>query len=583
MKISCQQITNQPVSLGNRNLKISPIAGALRCGLLSMSLISGASHAANIEVTSNSDDNGAGCTLREAIVSVNSQSLASGCSMTGPPMGSNDTITFADFLAVANTIQLINGELALSTNTSVKIDAANIVDGITVDAGGKTRVLDVSGASLMIDNMTLTQGFSDRGSGIKANSSTLSLTNTTVTSNTSSSKGGGIYITGSSLTLSDSAVEGNYSPSFGGGVHAALESSVTLNDSRVTDNYAQFNGAGIYSRASSVILNNSSVSNNSCSLQYGYGGGIYGFRSTINLNQSSASGNSASKGGGLYIDFESIVQLMDSSISNNFGSVQGGGLHTNESSLGLNNSVVSGNSAESNGGLYTSESSVTIINSRVIGNSVTQSAGGIGVNDSILELDDSEISENSARFGAGLFANTGAQIDIQNTTISGNSSVVGAGIYAFFFSSLNLSNSTLSNNYAADNSGGIFARLGSTINLSNSIVADSTLGDCLSDGTVNLDAATIIEDRSCNAIRSGDPGLLPLASNGAATRTHALSPNSIALNSGPKENCPINDQRGLTRDVSDGFCDVGAFEFNKDEGAFYVIPIGNGKVVVIPL
>jgi len=75
---------------------------------------------------------------------------------------------------------------------------------------------------------------------------------------------------------------------------------------------------------------------------------------------------------------------------------------------------------------------------------------------------------------------------------------------------------------------------------------------------------------------------LPLADNGGETQTHALSVNSMALNTGDNATCEALDQRGENR--SDGMCDVGAFELQVevDDTSFFVIPLPTGKVVVIP-
>lgn len=96
------------------------------------------------------------------------------------------------------------------------------------------------------------------------------------------------------------------------------------------------------------------------------------------------------------------------------------------------------------------------------------------------------------------------------------------------------------------------------------------------------DSASIVEDGTCSANRSGDPGLLALANNGGTTLTHALQSNSIARDSSIGT-CPAQDQRGQTRDVSDGFCDIGAVEFDVNDGSnFIVIPLGNNKAAVVP-
>jgi hypothetical protein len=117
--------------------------------------------------------------------------------------------------------------------------------------------------------------------------------------------------------------------------------------------------------------------------------------------------------------------------------------------------------------------------------------------------------------------------------------------------------------------------------LINSIIANSY--GILCSGTVTTDSATIIEDGTCGASRSGDPGLLALADNGGPTQTHALSEDSIARNSAT-DNCLATDQRGETRNTSDGFCDVGAFEFiDASDITFFVVPLKNGKSVTFGL
>src|SRR5262249_17832561 len=56
-----------------------------------------------------------------------------------------------------------------------------------------------------------------------------------------------------------------------------------------------------------------------------------------------------------------------------------------------------------------------------------------------------------------------------------------------------------------------------------------------------------------------DPGLAPLADNGGPTWTHALLPNSPALNRGNNASSLATDQRGFAR-VFGPAPDVGAFE-----------------------
>ena len=97
-----------------------------------------------------------------------------------------------------------------------------------------------------------------------------------------------------------------------------------------------------------------------------------------------------------------------------------------------------------------------------------------------------------------------------------------------------------------------------------------------------IDESTIIESGGCGSVRAIDPGLEPLANNGGRTQTHALQEDSLARDSGLLVTCTATDQRGQVRNNGDGFCDVGAVEYFPPSDGFYVIPLGNGKSVVIP-
>jgi predicted outer membrane repeat protein len=112
--------------------------------------------------------------------------------------------------------------------------------------------------------------------------------------------GGGIYNERASLTITDSTVSSNEATVAGGGISAG---SVTLNNSTVSGNTA-LEGGGIY--AASITLNNSTVSDNTAlrdiEREYGgLGGGIIDFESlTLNGSSSVIDNEAAEHGGGIY-------------------------------------------------------------------------------------------------------------------------------------------------------------------------------------------------------------------------------------------------------------------------------------------
>ncbi|MEM7358148.1 MAG: right-handed parallel beta-helix repeat-containing protein [Pseudomonadota bacterium] len=441
--------------------QLSPIAAAVRIGVLGLSLAHGISQAATLEVDSNQDNQvGDGlCTLREAIAAINAG--VSGADCAGSDFGVNDTINFAVGLD-SNTITLGGTELMIAASKSLTIDASSIDGGITVDANQQSRVFSL------------------------ADTSALTVQNTTITG-------------------------GN-----------------------------ETNGGGIYASGADLVLTDSTVSANAATAQ---GGGIYAYDGTLELNNSVISQNTAPEGGGVFSTYNNDLTLTDSTVSGNTATTaSGGGIYCyNGCSTTLSGSTVSGNSAtDAGGGIYSDSSgSTTISNSTISSNMATGQAGGIYLYDGNVEFKNTTIADNYAMgVYAGGIVNGGATITLTNTLIG------------------------------------------------NNVANDSADGDCsLQAGTITPDAATIIEDGNCNAIRSGNPGLNGLGDNGGPTQTHTLTIGSIARNTGILANCETNDQRGNLRDDGDGACDVGSVEFisSDDDTIIIVIPLGQNRAVSVPL
>ena len=366
-----------------------------------------------------------------------------------------------------------------------------------------------------------------------ANQTSVTLTNLTLTGG-NASDGGAIYGgEGVEITMVDSTVTGNESSGFGGGLFVyGYGSSVNIVNSEFSNNVADSDGGAIYLEqdgGNTLTLTNSRIVNNVATRDEG--GGIWS------------------------AGYDDVISLTDSVVMNNTAGTQGGGIYLEDGTLTLTNTSISGNSStESGGGVYGSSSStITVLNSTISGNSAAEQGGGIFADSDYLTLTNSTVSGNTAdQQGGGIY--TGANTTLSHSTVANNTNgiaYIGAGVYS-----------------------------SGELTLTNSILADSIGGeDCAAFGSVIADAQSIVEDGNCGSFRSGDPGLLPLANNGGRTLTHALADDSIAINTGNNATCVARDQRGFTR--NDRACDVGAFEV-QDDGGFFVIPLKNGKVVVIP-
>lgn len=625
----------------NHHFQLQPIAKAVRLCVLGLGFgfVHSVSQAATISVT-NDGDAGVGCTLREAITSLNDGILASGCTQTGS-FGVEDTVTFSGSMAAGGSITLSAGQLNIKYGSEISIDAS-ATSGVTIDANSNSRVFRLYSESyLSIDNLTITGGETGgSGGGVLGDDfSSLRVLNSTISSNTASNHGGGIYSNGN-VYLKYSDVSSN-TASTGNGGGITIQAAGGENPSG--DKY----GATVIE---STISSNSATAGDGGGIHVAFysGGEGGGYASSFAyFLGSTVTGNSAVNGGGVSADGSLIIAGQYTSaqgitsISNNVASQNGGGVHLQGGFIdgggskysifgsggeSVTNSVltVSGNVADSDGGgIYVGDYAFTVLTlSTISNNAATTGSGGgiyIGSKYSVLDVKYSTIdSNNSYDGGGGIFVgDEGGEVSIDSSTVSNNlAGGDGAGLYSF--GELTLTNSTVSGNTSTGGAwggGGIYSggemsmsnstithnrHLGSVYNsssnpagvysygnedITNSIIANSIGGiDCYS--ADYIDANSIVEDGSCSATRSGDPGLeANLRSNGGPTQTHLLQERSIAINTGDNSTCTGDlDQRGKSRllTVADA-CDVGAVEFkNSDKKGFFVIPTKNGKVVVIP-
>lgn len=314
-----------------REASVSRLAAAL---LAALGIAPLATQAATIVVTTTGDAVAdPGCTLRNAIVSMNTGTTVGNCANTGANFGTNDTINF-DAVAFPNsgpnTITLTSGQLSISTS-NLTIDAtAN--GNVTIDANGASRVMydnAANGSSLTLNHLTISNG--------KATTKCAGFT-----------QGGGICVHYADLVVSDSTFGGNSAlygnpvvfGGFGGAIVADL-GKATLTRCTLTGNSA-ISGGAIIANQNVVALIDSTLSGNTATQK---GGAIYAPNGGVALTNSTVYGNSASSGGAIYggVVF-SPVTLEQTTVAGNTASVSGGGLIVQASSgVVMNNSVFAAN------------------------------------------------------------------------------------------------------------------------------------------------------------------------------------------------------------------------------------------------
>jgi len=184
----------------------------------------------------------------------------------------------------------------------------------------------------------------------------------------------------------------------------------------------------------------------------------------------------------------------------------GGGIQNNGSTLTVVNSTISGNQATGSnsfgGGLFNQASTATIVNSTISGNQAGGQGGGIYTDSgSTLTVADSTITGNrGTNAGGGLYVGGAATLD--NTIVAGNFSVGGSA--------------------SSDLSGGIVT------NASHNLIGDAGSAGGIVDG-VN---GNIVGNHGSGVVALNAILNPTLANNGGPTLTHALVPNSPALDHG---------------------------------------------------
>lgn len=445
--------------------------------------------------------------------------------------------------------------------------------------------------------------------------------------------GGGILLLGdSTLEMIDSFAENNLVFGFfaaGGGVSGGGDQITAANSAEefagnVADSHAEVLGDPI---PNSIIDNSEFNDNLACGLvAFGGGASLLGVPQLTDTDFDSNRAEGASAGGGGGLDFglslfgstNSISEFNGGTISNNVaishgndslvdpiavgGGISAGGDATLSSLSVENNTAFAEESSDSDpvswgGGIAHGNGPLSLTRSTVNGNlaSAVEPAPTAAAGDRVQGPGGTQ--ENGNASGGGLYLDN-SEGTIENSTISDNTAVNGGGATIVSEStvdaqedsgpgpvgpSTDIAFSTVTDNTGSATEGGGFHLVSDTnsgsVNLFASIIANQQTGaDCDDDsaqGMVvdlgeNLDSDGTCTDHASS--ETADPLLEGLADNGGDTLTHALKPNSPAIDE-VEANCPPSDQRGEARpqdgDGTGGAdCDRGAFELEAPNPQF---------------
>jgi hypothetical protein len=334
-------------------------------------------------------------------------------------------------------------------------------------------------------------------------------------------------------------------------------------------------------------------------------------------------------GHGGAINNAGTLVIEDSLVTDNFTIGAGGGIF-NQRDLTILRSTVTRNISFGGGGgivntnllgtcqavspCHDGQGLLTIADSTVSENFTSNCCGaGIFNFDGMIDITNSTISGNSTNASGGGISNSAWNVNLTNVTVSGNHARTGGGIAAGgAASTMHLNNVTVVDNTAQDVSdpsfglaGGVLNGAAGTVTAANTIIARNVAAgvctingcfpganDCSTDaahgGPLTSQGHNLIQDtQGCEIvgdttgnITGQDAKLGVLTDNGGHAFTHALAPNSPAVDAGNPATpgsggaaCAVTDERAFLRPIGPR-CDIGAFERS---GVFSIADIVPGS------
>ncbi|MEO0807418.1 MAG: bluetail domain-containing putative surface protein [Cyanobacteria bacterium J06643_4] len=316
-----------------------------------------------------------------------------------------------------------------------------------------------------------------------------------------------VTITGGLATGSDSDDDGGAIWHRGG--------TLSITNSVITGNEASDDGGGIRNDGTLTITGSTLINNVSVGTSSTSGGGaiINTTGGTLTVGSSTLSENTARNGGGIRNDGELTVAYSTLNSNTATGTYGGGGLI---------NTFVPG-----------AAGNATIISSTISGNHAANSGGGIAVGAGLVGIRNSTIVLNTATNSGGGISTTGA-VNLETSIFAGNTSAQGPDGFTTSEPLFGL------NGVINGDDANLVGDLAGITNGSIGTGTDLTLAG------LGVDLAGVINTT--------------LADNGGLTKTHALTPNSPAIDAAAGESAPVFDQRGpfFLRLIGD--LDIGAFE-----------------------
>jgi hypothetical protein len=267
-----------------------------------------------------------------------------------------DTIRFSSGI----TEIMLAAELTLSYPVTI---IGNGPDLLSINGNHTTRIFNITGGNIKIDQLSLINGFANQGGAILKEIGALDLDNVVISNCEAIIEGGAVYNKSGDLSISRTEILNNTSI-FGAGIYHR-EGMAFLREVRIEDNQASL-GGGLAIEGGNLFIGHSAFLSNAAT---SIGGGIYGDEGDIIIHSTIIAGNSVAGnlGGGIYHS-NGNLSLTNSLVSGNKAEQNGGGIFHSNAGLNVQSTTISGNWASEEGGGIYSLSDMVMVNSIVWGN-----------------------------------------------------------------------------------------------------------------------------------------------------------------------------------------------------------------------
>ena len=423
--------------------------------------------------------------------------------------------------------RVINAKPASGGNLNLTLEKLVIKNGNAADTNNGGGIF-VYGGTFTIEDCEITDNNAQKGGGLYVEQTTLLMKDTTISGSTATDEGGGMYVTNSNsiFTMAGGEISDNRAYSAGGGIYVKESKQATISGTTISVNTANVDGGGVFVSDSAMLTVNGTITGNTAQ----QGGGVYIRGGTLTMSDTATiNGNKASgDGGGVYVASNaSTFTMTGGTLSENEAGSSGGAVYVYDGKFIMDDGTISENTANVNGGgIYVTDgATVTMSGGTIGGNKASQDGGGVYItgNASTFTMNDGKIGDeniaNIAQNGGGVYVKDNSTFTMTGGEINNNKAIVGdaqypgqgAGVYVNSAKLEISGEAKISGNNAAVSGGGIYIYKGSADatltmtggEISENVAVEKGGGVYNQGGTLTMSDGTIVGTISYNEAKNG--------------------------------------------------------------------------------